>query len=156
MIDEILSGGGVFAWLLALTIALCVTMIVASVLNSSFVRLQLSAEQKIWAFILGFAFLCSLASAPLVSVRSWSVQLFYYAVPPLCALLYFLPTAVATAWHHPEFEGIFLLNLVFGWTVIGWMAALVWAVRGATSDSASSQEHLTARMTPGQGKPDSP
>jgi len=41
-------------------------------------------------------------------------------------LLYFLPTLVA---HNKRcFLGVFLLNFFLGWTVIGWFAALIWAL----------------------------
>lgn len=43
------------------------------------------------------------------------------------ALLYFLPTIVAANRGHGV-AGILLLNLFFGWTVIGWFALLLWAL----------------------------
>jgi Superinfection immunity protein len=41
---------------------------------------------------------------------------------------YFIPTIVARVRKTPRPVAIFLVNLVFGWTVLGWIAALVWAV----------------------------
>lgn len=41
--------------------------------------------------------------------------------------MFFLPTIVAGARGHNALA-IFLLNFFFGWTVIGWFAALIWAV----------------------------
>jgi hypothetical protein len=49
--------------------------------------------------------------------------------------LYFLPTLVANSRHLPERSGIFFLNLFLGWTCIGWIIALVWAIT-ATSPYA--------------------
>ena len=43
------------------------------------------------------------------------------------ALLYFLPTIVAASRGHGV-ALILLLNLFFGWTVIGWFIMLVWAL----------------------------
>jgi hypothetical protein len=40
-------------------------------------------------------------------------------------LLYFLPTIIGR--HKADATGIFLVNLLFGWTVIGWFIALIWA-----------------------------
>ncbi len=40
-------------------------------------------------------------------------------------LLYFLPTIIAR--DKPDLMAIFLVNLFFGWTVIGWFVALIWA-----------------------------
>lgn len=45
----------------------------------------------------------------------------------LFCLVYFLPTVVAARRGQP-FAGLLILNLLFGWTVIGWAALLVWAM----------------------------
>jgi Na+/H+-dicarboxylate symporter len=41
---------------------------------------------------------------------------------------YFLPTIIASSRHLHERTGIFLLNLFLGWTFIGWIIALIWAI----------------------------
>ncbi|MGH9480915.1 MAG: superinfection immunity protein [Terriglobales bacterium] len=41
-------------------------------------------------------------------------------------LLYFLPAILAR--NKQNFLGVFLVNFLLGWTVIGWVAALVWAL----------------------------
>ncbi|HKS83046.1 MAG TPA: superinfection immunity protein [Candidatus Acidoferrales bacterium] len=43
----------------------------------------------------------------------------------LCLLMYFLPSIIGHS--RRDFAGIFILNLLLGWTVIGWIAALIWA-----------------------------
>lgn len=40
---------------------------------------------------------------------------------------YFLPTAVANIRKHKNENAIFLLNLLLGWTIIGWIISLVWS-----------------------------
>jgi hypothetical protein len=40
-------------------------------------------------------------------------------------VLYFLPTIIGH--NKRDVLGIFLVNLLFGWTVIGWIIAMVWA-----------------------------
>jgi hypothetical protein len=42
-------------------------------------------------------------------------------------LIYFLPTLIATHRGH-SVTGILLLNLFFGWTGIGWLAMMLWAL----------------------------
>jgi hypothetical protein len=42
--------------------------------------------------------------------------------------IYFAPTLIAGNTNHRQFTGILLLNLFLGWTFIGWVAALIWAV----------------------------
>jgi T4 superinfection immunity protein len=40
---------------------------------------------------------------------------------------YFLPAIVAGARRARHFGGIFIIDLLFGWTVIGWLGTLIWA-----------------------------
>jgi hypothetical protein len=42
-------------------------------------------------------------------------------------VIYFLPTIVALARHKRNAVSILLLNLFLGWTLVGWIIALVWA-----------------------------
>ena len=48
-----------------------------------------------------------------------------------CFCIYFLPAIVACRRNHRQAAAIILLDLFLGWSLIGWVAALVWA---ATSD----------------------
>jgi Na+/H+-dicarboxylate symporter len=43
-------------------------------------------------------------------------------------VMYWLPTIVAMVRHTPSALGIAALNFFLGWTVIGWLLALVWAL----------------------------
>jgi exosortase/archaeosortase len=42
-------------------------------------------------------------------------------------VLYFIPTIVASVRHHRNKLAITVLDVCLGWTLIGWVAALVWA-----------------------------
>lgn len=44
----------------------------------------------------------------------------------LCLPIYFLPSLIARRKRNAL--GIFILNFVAGWTVIGWVAALIWSL----------------------------
>jgi len=44
------------------------------------------------------------------------------------AIIHFVPTIIAFHRDHPNKIGIFVLNLLLGWTVIGWVAALIWSL----------------------------
>ena len=50
----------------------------------------------------------------------------------LMLLVYFAPTAVASMRKHINRSAIAALNLLLGWTVLGWIAALVWALTANT------------------------
>jgi Superinfection immunity protein len=51
---------------------------------------------------------------------------FFFGLP---FLMYFLPSIIALARSKPDLMAIFLLNLFLGWSVIGWIVALVWAAK---------------------------
>jgi hypothetical protein len=42
--------------------------------------------------------------------------------------IYFFPSFLAHTKSHHNTAAIFALNLFLGWTLIGWVAALVWAL----------------------------
>jgi hypothetical protein len=41
--------------------------------------------------------------------------------------LYMLPTFIATARGHKNVLAIGVLNLFLGWSLLGWLAALIWS-----------------------------
>lgn len=44
-------------------------------------------------------------------------------------LIYFIPSMVASG--KPQNDSVFVLNLFLGWTFLGWVVALAWAVNGS-------------------------
>jgi hypothetical protein len=46
----------------------------------------------------------------------------------ILAVFYFIPSLVARDRMHPSLQAVFALNLLLGWTLLGWVAALVWAL----------------------------
>jgi hypothetical protein len=44
------------------------------------------------------------------------------------SFFYFLPAVIAYANKRRQREAITVLNLLLGWTVIGWIVALVWSL----------------------------
>jgi hypothetical protein len=55
----------------------------------------------------------------------WEIGTLFFILPGLA--LYFLPTIIAAARHKRNMLGITLLNVLAGWSLIGWVIALVWA-----------------------------
>ena len=69
------------------------------------------------------------ASMPLLG--SWVALI---AVAFFGLAIYFMPTSIAMGRKHQNVGALFALNLLLGWTLLGWVAALVWAfVRGPGS-----------------------
>ena len=46
----------------------------------------------------------------------------------LLIVFYFVPAVIAKQRDANNFGVIFGINLLFGWTVLGWIAALIWAI----------------------------
>lgn len=52
---------------------------------------------------------------------------------------YFLPTTIAIIRRRTNTTAIFVLDLFLGWTLIGWVVALVWAVATDAPKPATQQ-----------------
>jgi hypothetical protein len=63
---------------------------------------------------------------------------------------YFLPTIIAIVRRKANAGGIFVLNLLLGWTLIGWVGALVWAL------SADAQPTIIVNNQPSPAAPPPP
>jgi hypothetical protein len=62
----------------------------------------------------------------------------------LAVALYLLPSIVANMRRQPQFLAILCLNIFLGWTVLGWIGALIWALtRSSVQISASPQQVAT-------------
>lgn len=46
----------------------------------------------------------------------------------LLAFVYFLPTFVAIQRNHHNCAAIFILNFFLGWSFVGWVVSMTWAM----------------------------
>lgn len=53
--------------------------------------------------------------------------LFWHIVLNVFTLCYYLPASVGYARYHKNRTAIFWLTFFAGWTLVGWIVALVWA-----------------------------
>ena len=79
-------------------------------------------------------------------------------------IITFIPTYVAFSRNHPNRWLIFIVNLAFGYTLVGWFVALIWALRYAhqSEDGSNGGESglnifvndpRTIRIEPAMDKP---
>lgn len=54
--------------------------------------------------------------------------------------IYFLPSIVAMCRKHVNFTAIFILNLFLGFTLFGWVFALIWAVYNSTTERSGTKK----------------
>jgi hypothetical protein len=74
----------------------------------------------------------------------------------IIVLSYFIPAIVAFARGHHNKWAILALDLLTGWTAIGWVAALVWALTSPSSPRAAPPAASIppgARFDPQTGRP---
>ena len=64
-----------------------------------------------------------------------AVSLSFFIVAPI---LYFLPIIEASLRKHRSLTSIGLVNLLLGWTLIGWVAAIAWACSGGGKEEQSN------------------
>ncbi|MFZ4379090.1 MAG: superinfection immunity protein [Polynucleobacter sp.] len=57
------------------------------------------------------------------------MRLLFAIIFTLLSLFYFLPFAIAFNKKRANTGAIFALNLFLGWSLIGWVIALVWALK---------------------------
>lgn len=55
-------------------------------------------------------------------------------------LLYLVPTVIASMRRHPNAGAIMLLNVLLGWTLLGWVVALVWSVTAFSRPAAAGAD----------------
>jgi hypothetical protein len=62
--------------------------------------------------------------------------------------LYFIPSIVAYRRGHPQLPLIIGVNLVFGWTVLGWIAVLAWSLMSADIPKPPTIEQASGPVVP--------
>jgi len=55
--------------------------------------------------------------------------IFFFPIFGFGFLFYFLPSIIAAARSKRDVVSIIVLNVLLGWTAIGWVIALVWALK---------------------------
>jgi hypothetical protein len=80
----------------------------------------------IWFALIWFVFLALVTSSGATQIH----VLFFVA---FTLAIYFVPTIVACHREHHQRFAIFVLNLVLGWTFLGWVGALIWACTAVRS-----------------------
>jgi hypothetical protein len=64
------------------------------------------------------------------------------AIGTLILVIYCLPTIVAERYRHPNSSAICALNFFLGWTLLGWVVALVWALTKASPADLSRHDNF--------------
>lgn len=64
------------------------------------------------------------------------------------AFLYISPSLLSWRMKHPHTTGIFLLNLVTGWTLIGWVVCIAWIYFWKTPETEPPNPFRTILLNP--------
>ena len=69
-------------------------------------------------------------TAGILAVISGSSEVFIVSILlAILLIIYFIPSIIAFSRKCPSALAITALNLFLGWTLFGWVASLVWALR---------------------------
>lgn len=140
-----LSGSSIISWLLCLIVAIGITAAIETFFRESLPRWGIHTGLRIWAYIIEFAFLSSLATAPLLAKAHWSTTVLFHTLPVVAVLVYFIPTAIAIERSSQRLEFIFFVNLLAGWTAVGWL----WTLTESLADAHRKQTQIIAeRLAP--------
>jgi hypothetical protein len=77
-----------------------------------------------------------------------------WLIVPGVAVFYFVPGMVAYAKHHSRPHVVLLFNLLIGWTLIGWVMTLVWAL--ANPERGIKPAPMGSQLGPGGHGPAEP
>lgn len=70
-----------------------------------------------------------------------------FVIIAIACVLYFLPAIIASKRDHPNIAAIVLLNIFVGWTLLGWLGALIWSV-AATPTAPAAQSTTESKTCP--------
>ena len=81
-----------------------------------------------------------------VSAEELILYAYVGSVVGVLVTLYELPAIVAYNKDHPRCLAILLVNILAGWTIVGWVIALVWAFAGThPAEAVSTRVRLPVR-----------
>ena len=69
----------------------------------------------------------------------------------LLLIFYFLPAIIACERRAQKSGMIFLINLALGWTVLGWIAAVIWAATDRVTEPAAAPSRVIQQRDDGDG-----
>ncbi|MGH9734346.1 MAG: superinfection immunity protein [Candidatus Acidiferrales bacterium] len=70
-----------------------------------------------------------------------------FVVIALILILYFLPSVIA--WNKRSFGPVMAINFFLGWTLVGWVVALAWALKDDPQpEHVIAQAPQTAQASP--------
>lgn len=85
----------------------------------------------------------------MLTFHVWFFPFFFHFHPIFLLVslfLYFLPAFLAR--NKPNFTAILLVNLFLGWTFIGWVVALIWALTSEPQQQVAAPVHSAAAPQP--------
>lgn len=65
----------------------------------------------------------------------------------LALTVYFLPAIIGMVRRHVNAVPVFLTNLYFGWTVVGWIVALIWSLSAGTYQPSGASVSQVVKQT---------
>jgi hypothetical protein len=100
-------------------------------------------------FVLGFLCLLSVKAATDHGPLNALGQALAFSSLLFVPAMYMLPTYEAWSREHPNLVPIALVNVFLGWTLVGWVAAIVWALKRSESQQQLPVAPIVQSASPG-------
>jgi hypothetical protein len=71
--------------------------------------------------------------------------MYFFILWSIGFLIYFIPSFVG--WNKKNINAILTLNIFLGWTVIGWLVALIWAVSKDNEKLVTTSNNNNDKLT---------
>jgi hypothetical protein len=78
-----------------------------------------------------------------------AIAQFVYLI--IAACIYVTPSIIALCRHHHNAAALIVLNLLTGWTFVGWVVAVVWAFMSPPQGSFAPQINVNVGIVPHGG-----
>ena len=105
--------------------------------------------KSMWSLVLALIATPALAQDNSAAAAGMMVAIIIILV---LALLYFVPTAVAQYRKASNTTTVFLVNLLLGWTAIGWIVALILAFAGDSGEQARRHREMMEALNRNEKK----
>jgi T4 superinfection immunity protein len=108
-------------------------------------ELQFCRNCKIFVPFRGAAAIILLQKERRASATTMEGGIFLLILIVIGFAVYFLPYSIARIRRTEHGPAIFWVNVFFGWTVLGWIAALIWAVTETAAHETALAQSLSAK-----------
>ena len=103
-----------------------------------------------WVWVLAAVVVLAVIALTLAPryIDDFSTTVWAYLIWAILIAGYFLPTIIAGRRKHHNLGAIIAVNLLLGWTLLGWLIALIWSLTAVHNPYSPQQAYPTVHQPP--------